>query len=286
MRKKANTVGVLAKTFEILSCFRRRPQGLTLGEIAESAQINKSTAHRLLSQMVAGGFIERTDDGRYIIGHALFQIGLLAPKPQELRSAAHPVMTELARETGETINLAILDGAEILAINVIESLHEFRMAAKIGSRRPFHVTALGKSAAAFLPDTKLDFLLNHIRLPLEAPTPNSIADLARLREDLRLIRSRGYALDDEECVLGVRAVAAPVFSGNGEVEAALSISGPTSRISTERISSLAVSVMNAANAITARLGGHPRMIQFLSRPDSERATQFSESLSKEHFPSP
>jgi DNA-binding IclR family transcriptional regulator len=162
--------------------------------------------------MTAQGFIERTDDGHYVVGHALFQSGLLAPKPQELRSAAHPVMTELARETGETVNLGILDGSEILAINVIESLHEFRMAAKIGSRRPFHITALGKSAAAFLPGAKLDFLFSHIRLPLEVLTPNSIGDLARLREELKLIHGRGYGLDSEECVMGVRAVAAPIFS--------------------------------------------------------------------------
>jgi IclR family KDG regulon transcriptional repressor len=286
MQKIANAVGVLAKTFEILSCFRRKPQGLTLGEISEFAQINKSTAHRLLSQMVARGFIERTDDRRYIIGYALFQIGLLAPKPQELRSAVHPIMTELARETGETINLALLDGSEILAIHVIESPHEFRMAAKIGSRKPFHLTALGKSAAAFLPEAKLEFLLEHIRLPLEAPTPNSIADLARLREELNLTRSRGYGLDFEECVLGVRAVASPVFSDNGEVEGALSISGPTSRLSTERIPALAVSVINAANTITTRLGGHPRMIQSLSQQNSERAGQFGERLTREHSPLP
>lgn len=268
MQKNGNQVGVLAKAFEILLCFRRKPQGLALGEISELAHINKSTAHRLLSQMVANGLIERTQEGYYVIGHALFQLGLLAPKPQELRSIAHPVMTELARETGETVNLGILDGSEILAINVIESLHEFRMAAKIGSRRPFHVTAFGKSAAAFLPDAKLEFLLNHIRLPLEAPTPNSVSDLARLREELKMIRGRGYAMDNEECVLGVRAVAAPIFAGNGELEAAMSISGPTSRLSTERIPSLARSVIDAANKITVRLGGHQHMIQSLSQQKS------------------
>ena len=285
MRNEQNPVGVLAKTFEILSCFSLKPKGLTLGEIAELTQINKSSAHRLLSQMAARGFVERNDDGQYIIGPALFQLGLLASRPQELRSAAHPTMTELGRETGETVNLAVLEGSEILVINVIESPHEFRMAAKIGSRKPFHVTALGKSAVAFLAEAKLYSLLEHIRLPLDALTPNSATDLARLREDIDLIRSRGYGLDDEECVVGVRAVAAPIFSAGGEVEGALSISGPTSRFSTERIPAFAISVMNGAKTITERLGGHPRMVQALSKENNERTEQLGERIPMEHPPS-
>lgn len=260
MSNQRKAAGVLAKTFEILSCFRSKPQGMALGEIATLAGLNKSTAHRLLSQMTRGGFIDRTADGSYVIGHALFQLGLLAPRPQELRSTAHPIMTELARETGETVNLAILDGTEILAIEVIESSHEFRMAAKVGGRKPFHTTALGKVMTAFLPENKLEALLGHIRQPLERPTPNSIADLAGLREEIALTRKRGYALDNEECVVGVFAVAAPIFSSTAELEAAISISAPASRISQDRIPLLASSVIRAANLITARLGGNPNSI--------------------------
>ncbi|MGI0084913.1 MAG: IclR family transcriptional regulator [Nitrososphaerales archaeon] len=261
MRNRNEAVGVLAKTFEILSCFRSKPQGLTLAEIAELAGLNKSTAHRLLSQMTTRGFIDRTEDGAYVIGHALFQLGLLSPRPQEFRSTAHPVMTDLARETGETVNLAILDGFEILVIDVIESLHEFRMAAKVGGRKPFYTTALGKVMTAFSSNTELEILLGHIRQPLECPTPHSISTLARLREELNLTRARGYALDDEECVIGVRAVAAPIFSSDAHVEGAISISGPASRVSKDRIPLLASSVVSAANIITARLGGNRHSIR-------------------------
>lgn len=251
----------MAKSTEILSCFRQKPTGLRLGEIAELTRINKSSAHRLLSQMLEGGLIERTDDGRYVVGHTLFQIGLLAPKPQELRSLAHPVLNDLARDTGETCSLSILDGADIILIDVVESFHEFRMVAKIGSAKPFHLTSLGKSTAAFLPGPKLALLFRSVHLPLEAPTPNSISDLARLREELKLIRCRGYALSDQEYLVGVRAVAAPVFSRHGEVSAALGISGPSSRLSTERIIAMAPSVVSAADRVTERLGGTPHVIQ-------------------------
>ncbi|MGH9405371.1 MAG: IclR family transcriptional regulator [Terriglobia bacterium] len=263
MQPSSRPAGVLAKSAKILACFRQKPGGLALGEICEVTRINKSSAHRLLSQMAAGGLIERSDDGRYVIGRALFQLGLLAPKPQELRSVAHPLLNDLARETGETVSLSILDGPDIILLDVIESLHEFRMVARIGSVKPFHLTSLGKVTAAFLSDAKLGQLFRSLRLPLEAPTPHSVSDLARLRDDLSQIRRRGYALSDQEYVLGVRAAAAAVFSAHGEAEAAVGISGPVSRLSMERLSAMAGSVVSAADKVTELLGGAPHSIKSL-----------------------
>lgn len=251
----------MAKSTEILSCFRQKPSGLTLAEISNLAQINKSSAHRLLSQMALGGLIERADDGRYVIGHTLFQLGMLAPKPQELRGLARPLLNDLARETGETASLAVMDGPDAVLIDVVDSVHEFRVVSKIGSARPVHLTALGKSAAAFMPEAELDIFYRSLRLPLEAPTPNSISDLSRLRDELRRIRHQGYAVSDQEYIIGVRAVAAPVFSRHGKVEAALGISGPASRLSLAKIAEIAASVMTAADSVTERLGGASPMIR-------------------------
>src|SRR3989442_2759556 len=163
MENERKAVGVLRKTADILSSFRFKPEGMTLGEIADFVRINKSTAHRLLSQLEAEGFLQR-ENGRYQVGQRLFQLGILAPQPLALLRAAHPVMASLAREIGETVNLAFLDRTEILVLNVMESSHEFRMAAKVGSRRPFYVTALGKAIAAFLAKDKLETLLKNLRL--------------------------------------------------------------------------------------------------------------------------
>jgi IclR family transcriptional regulator, KDG regulon repressor len=143
---------------------------MTLAEVAELADLNKSTAHRLLSQMEAEGFLQRGDDGRYRIGPTLFQLGLLAAHPLELRMAAYPSMAILAREIGETVNLAILDRTDILILNVIESQYELRMAAKVGTRRPFYTTALGKAIAAFLPEEKLNALIENVPMPLDSRT--------------------------------------------------------------------------------------------------------------------
>jgi IclR family transcriptional regulator, KDG regulon repressor len=258
MRNEKSSVGVLRKTFQILSCFRSCPNGLTLADISNFTAINKSTAHRLLLHLETEGFLQR-ENGRYHIGQSLFQLGILAPQPQTLLKAAQPYMSELAREIGETINLAILDGAEILILHSLESPHEFRMAAKVGSRRPFYVTALGKAIAAFLAQDKQESLLQTLTTPFELPTPNSIQDFVRLREELRGVRDRGYSVDNEEAVRGVRAVGAPVFEGSGRVLAAISVSGPASRISSERVQAIASHVVRASDSVTTTLGGHPEL---------------------------
>src|SRR5437016_3912860 len=245
MKGSKKAVGVLKKAFDILSGFQFEPNGMTLASIAQLARINISTAHRLLSQMEGEGFLQRADNGRYRIGQRLFHLGMLAPLPLNLGTAATTALATLARETGETANLAILERAEILVINVIESSHDFRMAARVGGRRPFYTTALGKAIAAFLAGSELKALLENLPTPLEAPTPNSIHDLPRLREELDTVRTRGYALDNQEAVFGARAIAAPVFNGNGKVEGAISMSGPYIRITEQRIPAIASSVVKA-----------------------------------------
>jgi len=266
MGNEESNVGVLKKTFHILSCFRFRSDGLTLADISNVTAINKSTAHRLLFHLETEGYLQR-ENGRYQIGQSLFQLGILAPQPQTLLKAAQPYMTDLAREIGETINLAILDGVEILILHSLESPHEFRMAAKVGSRRPFYVTALGKAIAAFLAPDKQQSLLQNLPTPFELPTPNSIQDFVRLREELSAVRDRGYAVDNEEAVRGVRALGAPVFEGSGKVVAAISVSGPASRISFERVLAIASQVVRASDSVTTTLGGHPELSRQVVRGD-------------------
>jgi IclR family transcriptional regulator, acetate operon repressor len=256
MKKHKNKVGVLRKTIQILSCFRSRPEGLTLAEISVLSGINKSTAHRLLFQLESEALLQR-ENHKYRIGQGLFQLGILAPQPLALLKAAYPIMADLAREIGETINLAILDRTEILILHSLESPHEFRMAAKIGSRRPFYVTSLGKAIAAFLSHDKQEILFRNLSVPFEHPTPNSVQDLSGLRNELAVVLARGYSVDNEEAVRGVRAVGAPVFEGSGQVTAAVSVSGPASRISPDHVLGIVSHVVRCADSITTCLGGDP-----------------------------
>jgi IclR family acetate operon transcriptional repressor len=140
----------------------------------------------------------------------------------------------------------------VLYIEVIESPHEFRLSSRVGTRRSLHATALGKALAAFLVGEQKERVLSTIQFqPL---TPKTIMNLVQFRQELEIIRKQGYAVDDEETTLGARCVSAPILGANREVVAAVSVSGPVTRISPAQVPALAAAVVNAARAISAAMG--------------------------------
>src|SRR5262249_54936099 len=149
---------------------------------------------------------------------------------------------------GETVNLGILDGHQVLYVDVMQSTHTFRLASEVGSRRPLHCTSLGKAMAAYLPAQELQDLLKSIKL--ERLTPKTIVQRSKFEKDLVRVRQRGYAVDDEEAVLGARCVAAPIADESGKVVAGLSVSGPVTRITLARIGPLAALLKQAAVSIS------------------------------------
>jgi DNA-binding IclR family transcriptional regulator len=150
------------------------------------------------------------------------------------------------------VNLGALDQGTVLYIEVIESPHEFRLSSRVGTRRSLHATALGKALAAFLVGEQKERVLATIQFqPL---TPKTIMNLVQFRQELEIIRKQGYAVDDEETTLGARCVSAPILGANREVVAAVSVSGPVTRISPAQVPALAAAVVNAARAISAAMG--------------------------------
>jgi len=165
---------------------------------------------------------------------------------------ARPILWEIWKSTRETVNLGTLDQGTVLYIEVIESPHEFRLSSRVGTRRSLHATALGKALAAFLADDQKERVLATIQFqPL---TPKTIMNLVQFRQELEIIRKQGYAVDDEETTLGARCVSAPILGADREVVAALSVSGPVTRISPAQVPALAGAVMNAARAISVTMG--------------------------------
>jgi DNA-binding IclR family transcriptional regulator len=159
----------------------------------------------------------------------------------------------------------------VLYIEVIESPHEFRLSSRVGTRRSLHATALGKALAAFLAEDQKERVLGAVQFqPL---TPKTIMNLVQFRQELEVIRKQGYAVDDEETTLGARCVSAPILGAGREVIAALSVSGPVTRISPSQVPALAGAVMNAARAISVAMG--------FAQPDVEVA----EAASEEKAPS-
>jgi IclR family acetate operon transcriptional repressor len=217
--------------------------------------LNKSTAYRFLAHLENAGYLVRDSAGAYLLGPRLVHLGSGSTYQLTIRKVSRPILEALWRETGETVNLAVLDGKKILYLDVIESPHNFRLVSQIGMRRPLHCTALGKAILASQSASLRDELLAGTKL--EKLTPHSITRPAELLTELGRIQRRGYALDDEEVELGARCVAASVLDSSGFVAAGVSVSGPTIRMSRNRTAQIAGAVKKAAQEISQHLGYSP-----------------------------
>jgi DNA-binding IclR family transcriptional regulator len=248
----AAPVGVISKVLRVLEAIQSAPAGLGLKAISDLTGIHKSTAHRFLKHLARENYLISTEDGAYLLGPRFWQMTTHVNHRATLQAVARPMLWELWRSTQETVNLAVFDQGTVLYADVIESPHEFRLASRIGTRRPLHATALGKALAAFLPEAQRKDVLSTITF--QASTPKTIMNLVQFRQELEKVARQGYAVDDEEAVAGARCVSAPVLDARGEAVAAVSVSGPTTRISLHQVAGLAEAVTTVARAISAGIG--------------------------------
>lgn len=251
-RSKSAPVGVLTKVLAIFELLDRSPGGLQLRSISEQTDLNKSTAYRFLSHLERAGYLVRDLTGAYLIGPRLVRLGANSIYQATIRKVSHPVMEDLWRRTGETVNLGALDRGEVLYLDVLESPHTFRLSSQAGMRRPLHCTALGKALLAWLPPQSRDELL--ASCTFEKRAPHSIVSTAEMLAELGRIQRRGYAVDNEEVEPGASCVAAPIFDSSSLVAASISVSGPVTRMNRTRISDIVIDVKHAASEISAQLG--------------------------------
>jgi DNA-binding IclR family transcriptional regulator len=248
----AAPVGVISKVLLILEALQGSSAGLGLKAICDATGIHKSTAHRFLKHLERERYLIRTESGAYLIGPRLSQMSARGNQGATLQAVARPVLWELWKSTQETVNLAVLDQGTVLYVDVIESPHEFRLSSRVGTRRSPHVTALGKALAAFLPAGARDSILSTITF--QPATSKTIMNLLQFRQELEKVRRQGFAVDDEEAVQGARCVSAPILNSDREPIAAVSISGPVTRVSPNQVGALAEAVCEAARAISVAMG--------------------------------
>lgn len=245
-------VGVISKVLRILEALQGSSAGLGLKAICDLTGIHKSTAHRFLKHLERERYLIRTEAGTYLIGPRLSQMSARGNQEATLQAVARPILWELWKVTQETVNLAVLDRGTVLYVDVIESPHEFRLSSRVGTRRSLHATALGKSLAAFLPQERRENVLSTITF--QPATPKTIQNLLQFRQELEKIRKQGYAVDDEEAVQGARCVSAPILGASHEPIAAVSVSGPVTRVSPNHVLGLAGAVTAAARDIATAMG--------------------------------
>jgi DNA-binding IclR family transcriptional regulator len=208
---------------ELLSAGRRR-----LTDIAEQLAVPLSSAHGLLATLVHRGFAEFDSDSRtYGLGLKAWTVGQSYSGHRDITGLAVPLMERLAQETGETVQLAKLDGLENVYIAIAESPQPMKLVSAVGMRLPAYATGIGKALLAGLPEAELERRLRDVTL--QRFTEYTIGEVPDLLAEIAEIRRRGYASDDQEYVIGCRCVAVSIRDHGGDVVAAMSVSAPTPR---------------------------------------------------------
>jgi IclR family KDG regulon transcriptional repressor len=248
----------VSRALQILDCFSVKDFELSVGDLHDKLGVHKSTLVRLLHSLAEERFIEQNPEtDKYRLGIKTFEIGSVCLRTRMLNISAlgRPTMLAVANEFLVSTNLAIRDGREIVYVDTVEPRDApMRVVYSSGDRFGVHHTSLGKAMIAFLPSEELEELIEG--LPLPALTPRTITSPEHLAHELNLIRERGYAVDDEESLPGLRCVGAPIWSDQNVV-AALSASGSTLLVTTERTEEIGARVIAAARDITVQLGGGP-----------------------------
>jgi DNA-binding IclR family transcriptional regulator len=243
---------VLDRALGVLGILTEKGPGMSLLEVSRALGLHKSTAHRLLMVLERHRLIEKNGDGRYRLGLKLFELGTRAVSQLDIRERARPYLERVVMETGETAHLCIYDDGEVVYVDKVEPERSVRLASSIGRRTPAYCTAVGKAIMASLPAAEVDLAVQ--KIGMRQLTRHTFTTLAELRGELTRVRRQGYAVDNEENEEGVRCVGAVVWGYTHEPLAAISVSGPSFRVTNEKVPLLARSVTGAAEALSSELG--------------------------------
>ena len=243
----------IEKAIDVLFCFDlQRPQ-LRLAEISQHLGLHKSTAHRLLSLLKKKGLVVVDPMTQlYSLGPALVELAWIVLRQQDLRSLCRPFLEQLRQATNETVSLNIRMGNKRVCIEELPSDQEVKYSQAMGLTAPLHVGAPGKALLAFLPPDECEHVL--ATLTLEALTPETITDLEALRTELDRTRARGYAVSVGERSPWAAAVAAPIRDRSGQTIVAVSVLGPSHRLTAKVLKDLGGQVIKVAREISVVLG--------------------------------
>lgn len=246
-------VRALERALRILDSFSLEQPELSLSELAVNADLAPSTALRLLSILADHGYVEKSPEtDRYRLGVAMFERGSIYIQTTTIERIVQRPLTALARESNQTASLAVLDHGEIIHIVVIPAGRAIRYYTSVGQREMAHCTGLGKALLSGLDDAELDEIVRLRGLP--GRTDRTITNISALRAHLAQVREQGYAIDNEESIVGLRCVAAPVVDDRGRYVAAVSASGPAAEFSEETMPVLIRAVRATASAVSDQMG--------------------------------
>jgi DNA-binding IclR family transcriptional regulator len=240
------------RTLDVLESLASRRGATGISELSGLVGLHVSTVHRLLATLVDRGYVRQDpDSSRYHLGSRIFTLANAADLHLDLRLVARPYLERLMRASGETANLVTTSENEVVYLDQVASMHLVKMFTTPGMRAPFYCTGTGKAMLAF---KSAEFAEPILAAPMRRYSPRTIVTRAALEAELAAIRKRGYAVDNEEMEEGVRCLAVPIFDRRHECVGAMSVSGPTTRMTTERVQKLAPTALGFADELSRQLG--------------------------------
>jgi IclR family KDG regulon transcriptional repressor len=246
-------IHVIDRAAQILDCFGFDHQELSVSEIGAKTGLHRSTAHRILMALEYNDLIKQNPStGKYHLGIKLFKLGHQAVSQLNLREICRPFLSRLMNDTKETIHLAVLDDDQVLYLDKVEGPHALRMPSRVGRYIPTYCTSLGKAMLSCLDDQEVKSILR--RQTLKPHTENTVKNINQLLADLRSVRKRGYAVDNEEIEIGLRCVGAPLRDYTGGMVGAISVAAPSARLSEKNTPVTGRMVIAIAAEISEQLG--------------------------------
>lgn len=244
-------VPMVMKTMRVFEAFSASGPHLSLTEVMHLCNLPKASTYRILETLRDCGYLSRNRHGLYRLTFRLLDVAGVAQRHNRLRQVALPFLERLRRTTGETVNLGMIEGDEVIYADVLESSHSLRMVPRVGATAPMHATALGKSIAARLPRSEPP------RTGRRRFTERTITAEQAFEEELQRVRERGYAIDEQEEAGDCTCVGAAIVDGGGRILGAVSVSAPTSRLAPSRIARVGREVRDCARTISEQFGFIP-----------------------------
>ncbi|MDR3435599.1 IclR family transcriptional regulator [Telmatospirillum sp.] len=252
METKYNFIQSVGRAFSILEQFSGDERALGVTTIANRVGLHKSTCFGLLHTLQRLGYIQQDPEtGHYSLGLKAFELGQAYISGQDLRDLTRPFLLQIVEKTMETVHLVVVEGRRAIYIDKVEAPHAMIISSRIGQEALLHCTGVGKVLLAFMSEEDRKAVASE---GLKRYTENTITEEGELADHLRRIRQNGYGIDDQERELGLRCVAAPIFNARKQVIAAISVSGPSSRITREKLGELSKMIKQATDEISRKLG--------------------------------
>lgn len=240
-------------TLEALLAFGRPPHRFTPSELAQELDVDRNQAFRCLRTLFHVGLVRVDEDDRYVLTGLVKQLAPVAESQLSLVSTARAFMDEVSQTTGETVNLFVLDGDEVTCVDHRDGLRPVRLVSGLERRIPLYAGACPKAVLAFLPAEQQRAVVERVA-DFPALTPQTIRTADALWEEVHQIRAAGYAISDRDIDEEARGVGAPIFRADGQVIGAISVGGPASRMTPQRINELAGIITSVARLISRHLG--------------------------------